>query len=105
MCFRLGFVFQILALGVCENRASVVFFGLGLLFQNPIYSLKVCSATLSFQKVFLVLSVRFSTALYVPSGFSNKCFETAPDLSFSKHVNLVLAKRQLTSNQSVRLAN
>ncbi len=52
-----------------------------------------------------MLSVRFSTALYVLSGFSNKRFETAPDLSFSKHVKLVLAKRQLTSNQSVRLGN
>ncbi|WP_218744415.1 hypothetical protein [Vibrio parahaemolyticus] len=28
----------------------------------------------------------FSTALSVPSGFSEKRFETAPDLSFSKHV-------------------
>ncbi|MBM4995967.1 hypothetical protein HYO19_19925 [Vibrio parahaemolyticus] len=35
----------------------------------------------------------FSTALYVPSGFSDSRFETAPDLSFSKHVKLVLAKR------------
>ncbi|QWL01223.1 hypothetical protein [Vibrio parahaemolyticus] len=47
----------------------------------------------------------FSTALFVPSGFSDKCFETAPDLSFSKHIKLVLAKRQLTSNQSFRLGN
>ncbi|HHF3026279.1 TPA: hypothetical protein ACVOYM_004578 [Vibrio diabolicus] len=35
----------------------------------------------------------FSTALYVPSGFSDKRFETAPDLGFLKHVKLVLAKR------------
>ncbi|MFW1641523.1 hypothetical protein ACEV8D_22310 [Vibrio parahaemolyticus] len=33
-----------------------------------------------------------STALCVPSGFSDKRFETAPDLSFSKHVKTVLAK-------------
>nr|WP_321281270.1 hypothetical protein [uncultured Vibrio sp.] len=46
-----------------------------------------------------------STALFVPSVFSDRRFETAPDLSFSKHVNLVLAKLQLTSNQSVRLGN
>ncbi|EGQ7920050.1 hypothetical protein J7287_004524 [Vibrio parahaemolyticus] len=39
----------------------------------------------------------FSTALRGPSGFSDKRFETAPDLSFSKHIKLVLAKRQLTS--------
>ncbi|HCE1489467.1 TPA: hypothetical protein NGR23_004467 [Vibrio parahaemolyticus] len=35
----------------------------------------------------------YSTALFVPSGFSDKRFETAPDLSFSKHVKTVLAKR------------
>ena len=47
----------------------------------------------------------YSTALYIPSGFSDRRFETAPDLSFLKHVKLVLAKRQLTSNQSVRFGN
>ncbi|OAR46002.1 hypothetical protein EM82_022460 [Vibrio parahaemolyticus] len=46
-----------------------------------------------------------STALFVPSGFRDRRFETAPDLSFSKYVKLVLAKLQLTSNQSVRLGN
>ncbi|HHF2950302.1 TPA: hypothetical protein ACPJ0G_004769 [Vibrio alginolyticus] len=35
----------------------------------------------------------YSTALYIPSGFSDRRFETAPDLSFLKHVKLVLAKR------------
>ncbi|KHF09129.1 hypothetical protein PO77_05975 [Vibrio parahaemolyticus] len=35
----------------------------------------------------------FSTALRVPSGFSDRRFETTPDLSFPKHVKLVLAKR------------
>ncbi len=47
----------------------------------------------------------FSTALYVPSGFSDRRFETAPELSFSKHIKLVLAKQQLTSNQSFRFGN
>ncbi|EJG0217555.1 hypothetical protein VB319_28070 [Vibrio parahaemolyticus] len=47
----------------------------------------------------------FSTALRVPSGFSDRRFETAPDLSFLKHVKPVLAKRQLTSNQSFRFGN
>ncbi|EGR0693904.1 TPA: hypothetical protein N2935_004534 [Vibrio parahaemolyticus] len=47
----------------------------------------------------------FSTALRVPSGFSGRRFETAPELSFSKHVKLVLAKRQSTSNQSFRFGN
>ncbi|HCG6612508.1 TPA: hypothetical protein NJ223_004507 [Vibrio parahaemolyticus] len=47
----------------------------------------------------------YSTALHIPSGFSDRRFETAPDLSFLKHVKLVLAKRQLTSNQSFRFGN
>ncbi|MCG6451488.1 hypothetical protein P7M37_23135 [Vibrio parahaemolyticus] len=36
----------------------------------------------------------FSTALRVPSGFSGRRFETAPDLSFSKHIKTVVAKRK-----------
>ncbi|EGQ8047689.1 hypothetical protein HYO05_23165 [Vibrio parahaemolyticus] len=47
----------------------------------------------------------FSTALRVPSGFSDRRFETTPDLSFSKHVKTVLAKRQSASNQSFRFGN
>ncbi len=47
----------------------------------------------------------FSTALFVPSGFSDSRFETAPDLSFSKHTKTVLAKRQSISNQSFRFGN
>ncbi|HBI3715889.1 TPA: hypothetical protein K4M41_004714 [Vibrio parahaemolyticus] len=35
----------------------------------------------------------YSTALFVPSGFSDRRFETTPDLSFSKHVKTALAKR------------
>ncbi|MBE3714252.1 hypothetical protein WOB87_12655 [Vibrio parahaemolyticus] len=35
----------------------------------------------------------FSAALTVPSGFSDRRFETAPDLSFLKHTKTVLAKR------------
>ncbi|TPA32374.1 hypothetical protein DXJ85_24905 [Vibrio parahaemolyticus] len=34
----------------------------------------------------------FSTALRAPSGFSDRRFETAPDLSFTKYVKVVLAK-------------
>ncbi|EHR6739017.1 hypothetical protein KUK89_004582 [Vibrio parahaemolyticus] len=33
--------------------------------------------------------VLFSTALFFPSGFSNRRFESAPDFSFSKHVKTV----------------
>ncbi|MCZ6311121.1 hypothetical protein O4N66_07565 [Vibrio parahaemolyticus] len=47
----------------------------------------------------------FSTVLRIPSGFSNRRFESAPDLSFPKHVKLVLAKWQLTSTQSFKLGN
>ncbi|HCM1609733.1 TPA: hypothetical protein N2965_004589 [Vibrio parahaemolyticus] len=47
----------------------------------------------------------YSTALFVPSGFSDRRFETAPELSFSKYVKQVLAKRQSTSNQSFRFDN
>ncbi|EJM7155193.1 hypothetical protein [Vibrio parahaemolyticus] len=47
----------------------------------------------------------FSTALFVPSGFSDRRFETAPELSFSKYVKLALAKRQSASNQSFRFGN
>ncbi|HHG3188219.1 TPA: hypothetical protein ACPVYD_004627 [Vibrio parahaemolyticus] len=42
----------------------------------------------------------YSTALFVPSGFSDRRLETAPDLSFPTYVKQVLAKRQSISNQS-----
>lgn len=35
---------------------------------------------------------QFSTALLIPSGFSDRRFETAPDLGFSKRSKTVLAK-------------
>ncbi|OQK29282.1 hypothetical protein [Vibrio parahaemolyticus] len=35
----------------------------------------------------------FSTALRGPGGFSDKRFETEPDLSFPKYIKLALAKR------------
>ncbi|ELC3209668.1 hypothetical protein RI848_004254 [Vibrio parahaemolyticus] len=47
----------------------------------------------------------FSTAPFVPSGFSERRFKTTPDLSFSKHVKLVLAKWQSTSTQSFKFGN
>ncbi|HHX8467430.1 TPA: hypothetical protein ACVO0H_004060 [Vibrio diabolicus] len=46
-----------------------------------------------------------STTLSVPSGFSDRRFETAPDFSFSTYVKLVVAKRQSTSNQSFKFGN
>ncbi|WP_256964094.1 hypothetical protein [Vibrio diabolicus] len=35
----------------------------------------------------------FSAALHVPSGFSDRRFETTPDLSFTKYVKVVLVNR------------
>ncbi|EPW8050422.1 TPA: hypothetical protein ACX3GK_004481 [Vibrio parahaemolyticus] len=46
-----------------------------------------------FSKDFFGVVSPFSTALTVPSGFSDKRFETAPDLSFPTYVKQVLAKR------------
>ncbi|EHV9686554.1 hypothetical protein NOZ11_004420 [Vibrio parahaemolyticus] len=45
-----------------------------------------------FPKGFLGAFSQLSTALQIPSGFSDRRFETAPDLSFSKHSKTVLAK-------------
>ncbi|EGR0935600.1 hypothetical protein EIB86_23915 [Vibrio parahaemolyticus] len=39
-----------------------------------------------FSKDFFGVVSPFSTALSVPSGFSDRRFETAPDLSLLKHV-------------------
>ncbi len=78
---------------------------LDFLFQKPIYLLKVSFVILSFSKELFGVVSPFSTALSVPSGFSDRRFETAPDLSFPKHVKLVLAKRELTSNQRFRFGN
>ncbi|WP_324253169.1 hypothetical protein, partial [Vibrio parahaemolyticus] len=46
-----------------------------------------------FPKKFWCVVSPFSTALFFPSGFSNRRFESAPDLSFTKYVKVVLAKR------------
>ncbi|POC31828.1 hypothetical protein CRN37_12840 [Vibrio vulnificus] len=62
------------------------------LFQKPIYLLKVSFVILSFSNELFGVVSPFSTALHIPSGFSDRRFETAPDLSFLKHVTLVLAK-------------
>ncbi|MCR9727144.1 hypothetical protein NB616_20710 [Vibrio parahaemolyticus] len=51
---------------------------------------QLCDIVFSNERFGVVSS--FSTALRVPSGFSNRRFETAPELSFSKHVKQVLAK-------------
>ncbi|MCF7484184.1 hypothetical protein L3V31_21045 [Vibrio sp. J1-1] len=51
---------------------------------NSLVESQLCDIV--FPKVFLVLFSQFSTALLVPSGFSDNRFETAPDLSFSKRI-------------------
>ena len=70
---------------------------------NSLVESQLCDIVFS-NELFSVVRL-YSTALFVPSGFSNRRFETAPDLSFSIHVKLVLAKRQVTSNHSFRLGN
>ncbi len=66
---------------------------LDFLFQQPIYLLKVSCVTLSVQRRFWGVVSPFSKALYVPSGFSDRRFETTPDLSFLKHVKIMVATR------------
>ncbi|EJG0735708.1 hypothetical protein C4G28_RS23040 [Vibrio parahaemolyticus] len=66
---------------------------LDFLFQKPIYLLKLSFVLLSFSNELFGVVSSFSKALLIPSGFSDKRFETVPDLSFSKHVKTVLAKR------------
>ncbi len=48
---------------------------------------------LSFSNELFCVVSPFSTALFVPSGFSERRFKTTPDLSFSKYIKLALAKR------------
>ncbi len=79
--------FWALVCGNCDSPFS------SLPFQKPIYLLKVSFVILSFSNELFGVVSSFSTALYVPSGFSDKRLETAPDLSFPKHVKLVLAKQ------------
>jgi hypothetical protein len=49
--------------------------------------------TLSFSNELFGVVSPSSTVFYAPSGFSDRRFETAPDLSISKHIKVVLAKR------------
>nr|WP_134648565.1 hypothetical protein [Vibrio diabolicus] len=58
---------------------------------NSLVESQLCDIVFSNELISVVRL--YSTALFVPSGFSNRRFETAPDLSFSIHVKLVLAKR------------
>ncbi|HCH5323579.1 hypothetical protein [Vibrio parahaemolyticus] len=90
--FSPALYFSFKLLGLLKSRFGY-FCGLGLLFQKPIYLLKLSFVLLSFSNELFGVVSSFSTALLIPSGFSDKRFETAPDLSFSKRVKTVLAKR------------
>ncbi|ELB2157767.1 hypothetical protein QNZ88_004670, partial [Vibrio parahaemolyticus] len=57
----------------------------------------------SLKELFGVVSP-FSTALFVPSGFSDRRFETAPDLSLSKYEIWALAKSNKLQVTAVGLA-
>ncbi len=75
----------------CENQALFFVVGLSVSEANSLVESQLCDIVFS-NELFGVVRL-YSTALFVPSGFSNRRFETAPDLSFSIHVKLVLAKR------------
>ncbi len=77
--------------------------GLSVSESDSLVESQLCDIVFS-NELFGVVSP-FSTALFVPSGFSDMSFETTPDLSFPKHVKIVLAKRQFTLNQSFRFGN
>nr|WP_084185925.1 hypothetical protein [Vibrio pacinii] len=57
---------------------------------NVLVESQLCDIT--FPKGILVLFSQFSTPLLVPSGFSDRRFKTAPDLSFQSASKTVLAK-------------
>ncbi|HCH1624512.1 hypothetical protein ACEWAJ_21730 [Vibrio parahaemolyticus] len=77
--------------------------GLSVSEADPLVESQLCDIVF-LKELFGVVSP-FSMALCVPSGFSDKRFETAPDFSFSTYVKSVLAKRQSTSNQSFSFGN
>ena len=58
--------------------------GLSVSEADSLVESQLCDIVFS-NELFSVV-ILFSTALFFPSGFSNRCFESAPDFSFSKHV-------------------
>ncbi|EPX4144618.1 hypothetical protein ACW0FS_004298 [Vibrio vulnificus] len=102
--FLVGFRTSILIVRVCEKRSQVsLVVGFSVSETESLVESQLCSIVFS-NELFGVVRL-YSTALFVPSGFSDRRFETAPELSFSTHIKLVLAKRQSTSNQSFRFGN
>ncbi|TOP27019.1 hypothetical protein CGH19_23290 [Vibrio parahaemolyticus] len=89
---------------VCKNRSQVSFeVGFSVSETDLFVESQLCDIVFS-NELFGVVSP-FSTELFVPSGFSERRFKTAPDLSFSKHIKTVLAKWQATSNENFRSGN
>ncbi|EGR2181135.1 hypothetical protein L5179_004559 [Vibrio parahaemolyticus] len=68
----------------------LVWFGFSVSEADSLLESQLCDIVFS-NELFGVVRLYF-TALRVPSGFSDKRFETAPDLSFPTHVKQVLAK-------------
>ncbi len=58
--------------------------GLSVSAADSLVESQLCDIVFS-NELFSVV-ILFSTALFFPSGFSNRRFESAPDFSFSKHV-------------------
>ncbi|TOK31707.1 hypothetical protein CGI16_24265 [Vibrio parahaemolyticus] len=57
------------------------------------FSAETLLCEIAFPKGLFGVVSPFSAALNVPSGFIDRCFETTPDLSFTKYVKVVLANR------------
>ncbi|WP_411978867.1 hypothetical protein [Vibrio sp. 780] len=93
VCFWLiFFVFQFLVIWVCENRSQASFVVEFSVSETDLFVESQLGDIVSLKELFGVVSP-FSTALFVPSGFSERRFKTTPDLSFSKYIKLALAKR------------
>ncbi|ASZ51841.1 hypothetical protein [Vibrio parahaemolyticus] len=77
---------------VCENRSQVSFeVGFSVSETDLLVESQLCNIV--FSKDFFGVASPFSTALTVPSGFSDRRFETAPDLRILKYIKRALAKR------------
>ncbi|HHC6764236.1 TPA: hypothetical protein ACN329_004709, partial [Vibrio parahaemolyticus] len=75
---------------VCENRSQVSFeVGFSVSETDLLVESQLCNIV--FSKDFFGVASPFSTALTVPSGFSDRRFETAPDLRILKYIKRALA--------------
>nr|WP_182028052.1 hypothetical protein [Vibrio parahaemolyticus] len=93
----MAFRTSLLIVRVRENRSQVSFeVEFFVLETESLVENQLCDIVFS-NELFGVVSP-FSTALSVPSGFSDRRFETAPDLSPSIYEIWVLAKLQSTSS-------